>query len=128
MVKAFFVGKTAGKKGHTTSDGVWFAYGKGLISSIYVFLILIIVISVVFFVNDPTDFIGAIGWVLVVIFVFSLVFAIIGLIFYTAPAFFGYGIGKQAYVSKLIEIEANKTREEIENDIQRKQSIKSHLS
>ena len=128
MVGAFILGKRVGKIGYLCSPAVWAGYGRGFSISMGVFLAEMILGSLLILIYDGIDeFSGVIIMMMILTFTYIIFTALLGLILYTASSFFGYGIGKQTYVSTLIEKEANKTCEEIENDIKAKQQSKPHL-
>lgn len=128
MVKAFLAGKHVGKLGYETSPGVWYGYGKALNFSVIVFVGEMLVLSFwALLANGLNGFGGGMIATLIGSLLYSIFTTVMGLIFYTAPAFFGFGIGKQVYVSLLIEKEANRTREEIEREMKLRQEARPHL-
>jgi len=128
MVGAFLSGKRVGMIGYQCSPAVWGGYGKGVFISMGVFFVEAILGSLLILIYDGVDeFSGVIIMMMIFTFTYIIFTALVGFILYTASSFFGYGIGKQTYVSTLIEKEANKTCEEIENDIKAKQRSKPYL-
>lgn len=127
MIRAFFAGKSAGKNGDETAAGVWCGYREGTLMSCYILWAEMVVILAFSLLDGVDEALSVLGGSIILCLVYILFTTLVGLILYTAPSFFGFGIGKQVYVAKLIAKDASKTRQEIERELRVKQSAKAQL-
>lgn len=128
MIIAFFCGRKRGQLGAKTEVIVWAGYRYGILSSVALFGLILFVFCIYLVIdNKGKEAADLFAIVIVMSIIFTLFSSILGLILYTPCAFFGVGIGRQIFLSNQMEINARKTREELEAEQKLASETKPHL-
>lgn len=128
MIFAFLAGKKSGIVGSSQSNSIWHGYGKGMASCCISFVSIGVILCLLISLTELDVVIIIIIYGVLIAIVYMIFVGVVGLVIFTMPAFFGYGIGSQTYAAKIIELDAKKSAEELAKEIRLKETTKPHLS